>query len=401
MNYKNEFDKVIDRRNTASYKWSGENCGLGDGEVIPMWVADMDFRCAEPIVKAVVRRAEHGIYGYPIRDSDYGDCIVKWHKRRFGSELKEEWISYAPPGVIFAVYVMVEILTEKEDKVLLLMPNYDPLFEMIPKSGRTLVESQLAAGEDGKPAADFEDMEAKLKEGGVKIIIISNPHNPSGRVWTKEELRRIAGLAEKYGAFVISDEIHADFISRETGHTPFYSVSEGAAENSMSCYSANKGFNLGGFQTSAVVIADSEKKKLFDKAMETAQTRLDNIFGAIAAKTAYTDPECERWLDEAIAYVEENKQYMYSFFKEKLPQIRAVPSEGTYLVWADCSGLGYCTGKELEEFFINKAKVQPCMGYEFGKAGELFVRLNLACPKSILEKALTRIADAAHRTEGR
>lgn len=389
-----DFDKVIDRRNTESYKWYGDNHGLDDGQVIPMWVADMDFRCAQPIIDAVVKRAEHGIYGYPTRSKDHTQCIISWQKKRFGCEPKAEWISYAPPGVIFAVYIMLEKLTEKGDKVLMLMPNYDPLFEMIPKSGRVLVESQLVISPEGKVSIDFEDLEAKMKEGGIKIMTISNPHNPSGRVWTREELSRIAKLTEKYGIFVISDEIHADFVAKEKGHVPYYSVSEAAAKNSMSCYSANKGFNLGGFQTSTLVIADEEKKAMFDNEIGIAQTRLDNIFGAIATEVAYQDPECEAWIDDAIEYVEGNKEYMYEFFKEELPQIKAVPSEGTYLVWVDCSGLGFKTGKELEDFFLNKAKVEPCMGYEFGKAGELFVRMNLACPRTILEKALNRIKEA-------
>ncbi len=394
MTYKNDFDKVIDRRNTYSFKWNNENHGLDDGMIIPMWVADMDFRCAQPIVDAVVERAKHGIYGYPVRAEDHAECIMAWQKKRFGTEPKKEWISYAPPGVIFAVYIMLEMLTDKGDKVLLLMPNYDPLFEMIPKSGRELVESQLLLDENGKVTIDFEDLEAKMKQGGIKMLTISNPHNPSGRIWSREELSRIAELAEKYGIFVVSDEIHADFIAKDKGHVPFYSISESAAKNSMSCYSANKGFNLGGFQTSTLIIADEAKKQQFDKVIEISQTRLDNIFGAIATRTAYTEPECEIWLDEAISYVEENKRYLYNFLEKEIPQIKAVPSEGTYLVWVDCSGMGYNTGKELEDFFFNKAKVEPCMGYEFGSAGELFVRMNLACPRAILEKALMRIKNA-------
>lgn len=389
------FDEVIDRTNTSSYKWNGENHGLGDGQVIPMWVADMDFRCAEPIVEAVKARAGHGLYGYPVRDEDHAECIMAWQKKRFGTEPKKEWISYAPPGVIFAIYIMLRLLTEKGDKVLLLMPNYDPLFEMIPKSGRELVQSQLIIGKDGSVSIDFEDLEAKMKEDGVKMMTISNPHNPSGRVWTREELERIAQLAEKYGIFLVSDEIHADFVSKERCHVPFYSISEKAAKNSMSCYSANKGFNLGGFQTATLVIADEEKKKAFDNEMTAAQTRLDNIFGSIATKTAYSNLKCEEWLDGAIAYVEKNKRYMEDFCREHLPQLKVIPSEGTYLVWVDCSGMGFDTGRELEDFFFNKAKVEPCMGYEFGKSGELFVRMNLACPRSIVEKALARIRDAA------
>lgn len=399
MKNNRDFDKVIDRKNTGSFKWYSENHGLEEDKIIPMWVADMDFRCAEPIVNAVVKRAEHGIYGYPIRDDDHGQCFIEWQKKRFGCEPKLEWISYAPPGVIFAVDIMLDILTKKGDKVLLLMPNYDPLFEMIPKSGRELVESQLIIGEDGLVTIDFDDLESKLKMGDIKMMTISNPHNPSGRVWSREELGKIAELTEKYNVFVVSDEIHADFIAKEKGHVPYYSISESAAKNSMSCYSANKGFNLGGFQTSTLIIADEDKKAKFDEQIVISQTRLDNIFGSIATKVAYTDPECEAWIDDAIEYVEGNKQYMYNFFKENIPQIKAIPSEGTYLVWVDCSGIGYTTGKQLEDFFLNKAKVEPCMGYEFGKAGELFVRMNLACPRTILEMALNRIKNAVMEKE--
>lgn len=397
MDKKFNFDEVIDRTGTDSYKWSGKEHGLEDGKIIPMWVADMDFKCAQPIIDAVVKRAHHGLYGYPFRSEDHTDCIVDWHKRRFGSYLEKKWVCYAPPGVVFAIYIMLKMLTKKRDKVLLLMPNYDPLFEMIPKSGRTLIESQLITGEDGKIRIDFDDLESKMKEGDIKMMTISNPHNPSGRVWSREELERIAKLAEKYGIFVVSDEIHADFIAKEKGHVPYYSISNAAAKNSMSCYSANKGFNLGGLQTSTLVIADDEKRREFEKEIGLAQTRLDNIFGAIATEIAYSDPECEEWLDSAIEYVEGNKQYLYGFLKENLPQIKAVPSEGTYLVWVDCSGLRFNNGKELETFFMEDAKVEPCMGYEFGKAGELFVRLNLACPRSTLEKALNRIKSASSR----
>ena len=396
MTKKYDFDTIINRKGTDSYKWYRDEHGLADGQLIPMWVADMDFRCADPIVEAVVKRAEHGLYGYPVRSRNHTELFLSWQQRRFGCQPQKEWVTYAAPGVVFAIDIILNMLTEKGDKVLLLMPNYDPLFEMIPQSGRTLVESPLTIGEDGLVRIDFDDLEAKLKGGDVKMMTISNPHNPSGRVWTREELGRIAELAEKYGVFVVSDEIHADFIAKDKGHVPFYSLSEAAAKNSLSCYSANKGFNLGGFQTSTLVLADAEKRAEFEKQLGIAQTRLDNIFGALATEVAYGDPACEEWLDQAIAYVDGNKQYLYDFLARELPELKAVPSQGTYLVWVDCSGLGCKDGRELEDFFFNKARVEPCMGYEFGSAGELFVRLNLACSRTVLARALERIRDAAH-----
>lgn len=413
------FDEIVDRRGTGSFKWSGDSCGMEENQILPMWVADMDFACPAPIVEAVARRAAHPLYGYTQRDEDYEGCIAAWMKRRYGFEPDLNWIAFAPPGVIYAVYTMLRLLTVEGDGVLVMMPNYDPLHEVVTKSGRRLVESALQIKE-GRVEIDFADLEQKLR-GDVKLMILSNPHNPSGRVWTREELERISELCEACQVYVISDEIHGDFVSAQYGHTAFPSLSRQAAKNCMACYSANKGFNLGGLQTAALVIADEEKKAAFEREMGIGQTRLDNIFGIAATKTAYTDPACEAWLDQAIEYVEENKRLLYDFLKRKTPEIQAVKSEGTYLVWLSCQGLGLSQdggseaetgsgrgqglgevreiegttpGKALERFFMEEAKVQPCMGYEFGSSGDTFVRLNLACPRKIVMEALNRIERA-------
>lgn len=396
MNTERNFDEVIDRRGTCSYKWYKEEHGLGDDDIIPIWTADMDFRCAKPIVDAVVERAQHGLFGYALRDQAHKDCVLNWQTKRYGTTPNEEWMAYAPPGVLFAINLVVEILTKKGDNILVIMPNYDPLYEVVTKSERNLVESELLIGEDGSVKIDFDDLDKKLAQD-VKILIMSNPHNPSGRVWTKEELQGIADLAAKHNVFVISDEIHADLVAKDKHHITYYSLGDDVAKNSMCCYSANKGFNLGGFQTSTLVIGDQDLKAEFNKRLSIAQTTTDNLFGAVATKAAYTDPECEAWLDDVIEYIDDNKELLYSFVEKNIPQLKVIPSEGTYLAWVDCSGLGYKDGKELEDFFMNKAKVEPCMGYEFGKQGELFVRLNLACPKSTLEKVLNRIKNAIEK----
>lgn len=224
-----DFDTIYDRKSTLSFKWWRDEHGLEDDQIIPMWTADMDFKCAQPIIDAVVKRAEHGIYGYTVKDKNHAQYIANWQKHRFGSEPKLDWMCFAPPGVVFGINIMMNIVSQKGDKVLMLMPNYDPLFTMIPKSGRELVESELIIGEDGSVNIDFADLEEKMS-GGVKMLTISNPHNPTGRVWTREELARIAELAEKYNVYVISDEIHADLVSKDKGHVPYYSVSEAAAK---------------------------------------------------------------------------------------------------------------------------------------------------------------------------
>jgi len=394
------FDRQIDRRETGAYKWSGGRYGLEEDRIIPMWVADMDFACPEPVVTAVKERAAHPLYGYTVRDQGYEAVIAGWMKRRYGFEPREEWLAFAPPGVLYAIYTMLRILTEKGDGVLVLMPNYDPLHEVVTKSGRRLAESLLSI-KDGKIEIDFDDLESKLA-GDVKVMIISNPHNPSGRVWRREELQRVAELCGRYGVFVISDEIHADFVSQKYGHTAFPSLGEEAALNCMACYSANKGFNLGGLQTSTLVIADPEKRRAFDEEMGIGQTRLDNIFGITATRAAYSDPLCEKWLDEAIEYVDGNKELVYDYLRRYVPEIRAVRSEGTYLMWLDCSALGM-DGKELERFFLESARVQPCMGYEFGGqggSGDRFVRLNTACPRTIVMAALDRIKNAVSGLRG-
>lgn len=384
------FDELIDRSATHSYKW-GPGCGTAPEECIPMWVADMDFACPEPIVAAVQARAAHPIYGYTAHGPGYTECVAGWMNRRYGYQPELSSITFAPPGVLYAVYTMLRLLTGAGDKVVVLMPNYDPLYQVVSESGRVLVESELILA-GGKVSINFDDLDQKL--AGAKLLLLSHPHNPTGRVWTMGELEAMAQLCEKHGVYVISDEIHADFVSKRLGHIPFPAVGPAAAKNCMACYSANKGFNLGGLQTATLLIADEEKRAAFEKEMALGQTRLDTIFGIEATRAAYSQPECESWLDEAIDYVDSNKRLVYGYLGENVPGITAVPSEGTYLVWLDCRGLGLGP-EELQRFFVQRARVQVCMGADFGKSGQQFVRLNLACPRAIVQQALERIEKAA------
>ena len=356
---------------------------------VPRWVADMDCACAPCIVEAVQKRAAHPVYGYGVRQKPYYDAVMGWLKKRHGFEVNYEHLAFAPPGVIYAMNVMLRILTKPGDRVMVPMPNYDPLFDMVTRGGRKLVETPLV-WKDGRYTFDFADMEAKAASG-VKVLVLSSPHNPTGRVWTRQELEGVAEICLRHNIFMLVDEIHCDFVPPEHPHTTFGLLGEEVLRHSMVCYSSNKGFNLGGLGMATLVLADDDLRCKFNEEMSIAQTRLDNIFGMAALIAAYNDGE--EWLDQAIAYVSDNKAYLDQFLRERIPQIRMIPSEGTYLVWLDCSQLPY-RGMALEHFMINEAKVAFCAGYEFGEQGEAFLRMNVACPRCTLTKALEQMEKA-------
>mgnify|MGYP002509733847 CR=1 FL=1 len=386
---KYDFDTPVERRGTFSYKWDAEADYFGREDVIPMWVADMDFPCAPCVVEAVQKRAAHPVYGYAVRQQPYYDAVLGWLEKRHGFTVSQEYLAFAPPGVIYAMNVMLRILTQPGDRVLVPMPNYDPLFDMVARGGRQLVETPLV-WQDGRYTFDYEDLEDKAASG-VKVLIFSSPHNPTGRVWTRGELERLAEICLRHGVFMLVDEIHCDFVPRSHPHTTFGLLGERVLRHSMICYSANKGFNLGGLGMATIVLADDDLRFRFNEEMAIAQTRLDNIFGAAALIAAYT--QGEEWLDQAIEYVEENKEFLARFLRERVPRIKMAPSEGTYLVWLDCSSLPF-RGMALEHFMLNEARVAFCAGYEFGEQGEAFLRMNVACPRSTLRQALEQMEEA-------
>lgn len=383
------FDKVIERKGTNSFKWDMNTEYFGREDVIPMWVADMDFACAEPIVEAVQERAKHPIFGYTVRKDDYYDAVLGWFSKRHSFDCPKEWLVFSPPGVIYAVWVMLGILTKPGDKVATLMPNYDPLFDAVTKTGRVLV-TEAMLHEDDTYVIDFEKTEAMLAKD-VKVLILSNPNNPTGRVFTRDELEKIGNLCLKYHVYVIVDEIYSDFILPGHKHIPFVSLGDAFAKNCMCCYATNKGFNLGGLAMSTLIIADEEKRRAFEDVMMTAQTRLDNIFGAEALKAAYT--KGEPWLNEVITYVDGNKKYVSEYLKNNIPAIKMTDSEGTFLLWLDMRALNF-DREALEQFLIHKAQLALTQGYEFGPEGEGFVRMNIACPRVIVEKAMENLKKA-------
>lgn len=387
-----DFDSVIERRGTNSFKWDGTEQYYGSDDCIAMWCADMDFKCAEPIAEALKKRVENPIYGYTLRSRDFIDSVLGWLRKRHECTIPEEWLAFAPPGVIYAIYVMLQIVTNKGDAVMVHMPNYDPLFDLVRKSGRKLIKSALKCNE-GMYEIDFPEMERSIVDDNVKALILSSPHNPTGRVWTLDELKKISDMCLKNNVYMLVDEIHADFVSPKYKHIAFSNLGDEVAKQSMICYSANKGFNLGGLQMSSLIIADEEKRNLFNEQMMIAQTRLDTCFGAVATETAYSNKTCEQWLDAAIEYVEDNKEYAREYIEKNIPELQLMNSEGTYLIWFDCHELGM-SGHELEKFMVEKAKVAFCAGYEFGDEGEQYLRMTVAVPRKLLEQALLQIHEA-------
>ena len=384
-----DFDTPINRRNTFSFKWDCDMDYFGRDDVIPMWVADMDFACAPCIVEAVQKRAAHPVYGYGVRQQPYYDAVMGWLKKRHGFEVNYEHLAFAPPGVIYALNVMLRILTKPGDRVMVPMPNYDPLFDMVTRGGRKLVETPLV-WKDGRYTFDFADMEAKAASG-VKVLVLSSPHNPTGRVWTRQELEGVAEICLRHNIFMLVDEIHCDFVPPEHPHTTFGLLGEEVLRHSMVCYSSNKGFNLGGLGMATLVLADDDLRCKFNEEMSIAQTRLDNIFGMAALIAAYNDGE--EWLDQARAYIDGNIRYIESFVKENLPKAAVMDCQGTYLVWLDLNE--YCSDPEkLEELMVQKAGIVFDEGYIFGPEGNGFERINAAAQRSTVEACMNRMKAA-------
>lgn len=386
---KYNFDKVIERRGTRSFKWDMNEEYYGNEDVIPMWVADMDFPCAEPIIEAMEKRLSHKIFGYAVRDKSYYEAIINWLRRRHNWEVNEEELAFCPPGVIMAINVFIQILTEPGDKIIVQTPTYDPLFDSIQGNNRKVIKNPLKL-ESGKYLMDFEDLRGKIDKD-VKMLLLCSPHNPVGRVWSREELLELGEICLENNIFIISDEIHFDLVYGEYEHIPFSSLNDEIAKNSATCFSGNKTFNLGGLQLATLVIADKKIREEFNKAMGIYQTRLDNIFGAVALEAGYN--EGEDWLEQVMSYIKGNLEFAKRYISKNIPEINYIEPEGTYMMWLDFRNLKLAP-LELRDFLVNEANVALCDGYEFGEEGEGFMRMNIACPRKTLELALNNIERA-------
>lgn len=384
-----DFDTPIDRTHTWSIKhdFKKEN-GKAD-DILPLWVADMDFRSPDSVVEALKKAVDHGIFGYSRADESYFDAVAVWYQKRHHLTLQPEWMT-CTPGIVFALSIAVRAFTQEGDAVLIQPPVYHPFSRAILRNKRTLVENPLVL-KDGHYEMDLEDLEQKVLDEHVKLMILCNPHNPVGRVWTREELTALADICLRHHVYVISDEIHGDFVWQGHEQTPYASISEEACLHSMMCTAPSKTFNLAGMATSNLFIPDPEMRRKFrSELLDVGQENMNRL-GLFACRAAYEGGG--EWLDQLIGYLAGNLALVRDFCKNRVPQIQLVEPEGTYLAWLDCRELGM-TDDELMAFFSDEAKVWLDPGTHSGEQGSGFMRFNLGSSRSVIAQALDQIEAA-------
>lgn len=380
-----DFSAVHDRRHDHSFKYSEEKLEQ-DPKLIPLWVADMDFEVLPEIKEALTKRAQAGIFGYTAPWKDYFDSVKGWMQRRHNMNIDTEWISPVC-GVVPAIRLCLQAFTQPKDAVMILPPVYYPFKQSIRDARRTLVECPLIL-KDGKYSIDFAKMEKLIKEHDVKMLIFCSPHNPIGRVWTKQELDKLAEVVKKTGILLVSDEIHMDFARGEHPFVSMLNASPDISAQLVICTAPSKTFNLAALQTSNIIIPNWRLKKQFDQACKVMGMSQPNIFGLDACIAGYTYGDI--WVDELNQTLEENARYVKEFCKEHLPSICVMDFEGLYLLWMDFNGYGLSAG-DLEKRMLSKAHLWMDEGYLFGDAGEGFERMNLAAPKSVIEQAIQQL----------
>ncbi len=383
------FDEIIDRRGTSCLKYDfAVERGYPQG-ILPFWVADMDFRAPQPVIDELTRRVQHGIFGYTDPKESYKEVIVNWMTEHHGWTPSTKALTITP-GVVFALAVAIRCFTKPGEAVLLQQPVYYPFTEMIRQNNRELVNSPLVL-KDGHYEIDFADFEKKIIEHDVKLFLLCSPHNPAGRVWTREELLRIASICLKHDVLIVADEIHHEFVRPGFHHTVLASLSPEIADRTITCTSPSKTFNLAGLQVSNIFIENAELRKKFRAEISAAGYSQPNSLGLFAAQAAYEHGA--EWLKELLAYIESNYQKTKAFFAEHMPKVKLIEPEGTYLLWLDFSAYGL-TDEELDDVIINDANLWLDSGHIFGKAGRGFQRLNIACPWSTLENGLQHLDKA-------
>lgn len=381
-----DFDKVIDRRNTRCLKYDfAKRRGMPE-DVLPLWVADMDFATSSYIEDALIERAKHGIFGYSEVQTQYFNIVRDWMRKHHDWDIQEKWL-IKTPGVVFALAMAVKAYTEIGESVLIQTPVYYPFYEVIRDNGRKIVENELYLGDDNRYHINFEDFEKKIISEKVRLFILCSPHNPVGRVWTAEELVKLGDICVKHGVIVVSDEIHADFVFKGRHHV-LASLKKEFENISVTCTSASKTFNLAGLMMSNIFIPNHELKIKFRKELDAVGTSQLGIMGLVATEAAYSYGE--EWYRSMIEYVRENIEFAKEYIAENIPDVSMIDIEGTYLVWLDFHKTGLST-EELDRRIIHNAKLWLDSGKIFGKCGEGFQRINIACPRSILKEALDRI----------
>ncbi len=386
------FNIVVNRKNTNCLKYDFAVRRGRPENVLPLWVADMDFKVAPEITQAIEKRVAHGIFGYSEVKEEYFEAVSAWMEQKHGWHVKEDWL-VKTPGVVFALAMAVQAFTEPGDAVIIQQPVYYPFSEVIADNGRRIVDNALELKEDGKYHINFEDFEQKVKENHVKLFLLCSPHNPVGRVWTKEELKKIAAICRKYDVIVVSDEIHEDFVFNGK-HQVFADLSEDAKNRTITCTAPSKTFNLAGLQVSNIWIANPKLREKFKKQIAAAGYSQLNTLGLTACEAAYRYGG--EWHAELLGYLKSNLNFLREFLQTRLPEVKLIEPEGTYLVWLDFGSLGL-TEEQREELLTKKAGIWLDSGAIFGAAGEGFERINIACPRSILKDALERIERAVRQ----
>lgn len=378
---KYNFNEIINRNNTNSSKWD-----TTQKDVIPMWVADMDFKVATPILDSILNRAQHGIFGYTMIPEEFYDAEILWWDKRHNFKIEKEWIE-PTVGVIPSLSAVVQAFCEQGDKVLIQSPVYNYFNSSIKNNKCEIVTNNLIYN-NGKYTIDFEDFEEKIKDKKVKLFILCNPHNPVGRVWTKEELTIMGNLCIKYHVIILSDEIHRDLVYSNFKYTPIASISKEILEQSITCTAPSKTFNLAGLKTSNIIVANKEYRKRINRSLNINESIEPNVFGIEALISAYT--LSDSWLDELLIYLEKNRDFVIEFVNKYIPQLKIIKPEATYLLWIDCSKLNI-DSQTLVDKIYELGKVRLSSGITYGKNADKFIRINIACPKELLEDGLQRI----------
>lgn len=380
------FDTLIDRKNTDCVKWDALQEVYGRSDVLPLWIADMDFKSSPKIIEALINRAEHGVFGYPIAPKKIFRPFIEWNRTRNGLEIDEDWIMTCP-GVAVAFSIGVQAYTKEGDGVMIQTPVYPPFHSAVKNNNRIMVENELIEN-DGYYTINFEDFERKIVDKNVKLFILCNPHNPVGRVWDKDELEKMADICLKHNVKIFSDEIHSDLIFKERRFISVLSLDEKYKKILITAMAPSKTFNIPGLYSSIVLIPDNRLKDDYKRISDGLAIGEITIFGLTAMEAAYKYGE--EWLERVMEYIEENADFFETYIKENMPEIKYRKPEGTYLGWLDFRNI-FSRQEDLDDYLINKAKVALNSGKTFGKNGEGFVRINLGCHRSTLTEALNRI----------
>lgn len=385
------FDEIIDRSGTNCMKWDKLEEIFGSEDIIPMWIADMDFAAPTEVVEDIKERASHPIYGYTFRSYAYYEAVKNWMSRRHGWKIEKNWVSFSP-GIVSALGFIVNAFTNENDKILVQTPIYPPFKTIVSRNNRKVVESSLEVI-NGKYNMNFDEIERVIAEENksehkIKVMFLCSPHNPGGRVWEVEILEQIAEICLKNNIILVSDEVHSDYIYDGKAHKPIASINKDIERNSITCIAPSKTFNLAGLSTSAIIIPNDDFRKKFEDEVSKVDADGGNIFGSLALKSAYE--KGDNWVDELQLYLERNRDYLIDYFNENIKELEVLKPEGGYLAWIDCKKLKL-KGDDLRRLFHQQAKVGVSVGDRFGLDGDTHIRVNFACPLETLKEGLNRI----------